>query len=535
MAKRDWHLWGFFLLFIISILLKFPLWGILSYGEHHWWSAHSLNFATNWIDEGYFYLRGMLYTQAASVEFAEAASRSVEHLTTSVFVLPIFWIAKILGMQPSMWMVNFLDCVLHAVLAYLSATLAYWILIDFKEKHRRIAFLATAFAVLFSYKVFYLYSVVYWSDHLVLPLIAGILYLEFLIHPKDKSYKLLTYQQLLILAACLVDSYGFIFSLVLFSYFVFHRDLKRSLQVIYPVGLALVLTVFYVAGLGPWALVKGQVLSEIGLRLTKETGVGDLFAGVFLKHLGFYALGFLLSFGLAEYLQRKKILSSKMMLLFFAPPVIYAFVYANKSLSVEFSALKFYFPILIFFFGILPACIVSYVDALPKKKKNEKSLGFALAALPVVLTLVLLAVNYSGFLIENKKDMERVRLLQWIRSLSQPEQVIFSNELTVNFLPPQGTYFLRKPVWRFGGRVGVTTWQRIFHDAVDYPLLWLEVESKNTPHCIQSYLAKGAQKLGGYENIQAFLFGSVKTFASLSNQDLELCLKIPKETAHNGQ
>jgi len=534
-AKRDWHLWGFFLLLIISVLLKYPLWGVLSYGEHHWWSAHSLNFATNWVDEGYFYLKGMLYTQAASVEFSDAASRSVDHMTSSFFVLPLFWLSKLSGLVPSVWMVNLVSCVLHAVLAYLSGLLAYWILGDFKEKHRRIAFVATAFAVLFSYKVFYLYSVVYWSDHLVLPVIAGIICLEFLIHPKDKSYNLLTYQQMLILGACLVDPYGFIFSLVLFSYFVFHRDLKRSLQVIYPIGLALVITAFYVSNLGPWALIKDQVLGEIGMRLTKDTTVGDLFAGIFLRHLGFYALGFLLSFGLAEYLQRKKFLSSKMMLLFFAPPIIYAFVYANKSLSIEFSALKFYFPVLIFLFGILPACIISYADTLAKKKKNEKSVAYVLATLPALLTLVLLGFHYRGFLTENQRDMEQVRRLQWIRSLSQPEQVIFSNEITVNFLPPQGNFYLRKPIWRFGGRVGLTTWQRIFNDAVDYPLLWLEVESKNTPHCSRSYLAHGAQKLGAYENIQAYLFSSVKSFGTLSAQDLELCLKIPKETAHSGQ
>lgn len=533
MAKRDWHLWGFLLLLVFSALLKYPFWGVLSYGEHHWWSAYAINFAANWVDEGYLSLKGLTYLQAASSEFLEPASRALHHLTSTFFVLPIFWIAKVTGSFPSIWMVNLLGFVLHAALAYLSAALAYSVLSDFKEKYRRIAFLSTAISVLFTYKIFYLYSVVYWADHIVLIFIAGILYCEFLIHPKNKVYTLHTYQQILILCACLLDHYGFVFSLVLFSYFVYQRDLKRSLQTLYPIALASVITAFYLSNLGSWDFVKAHLLGEIGLRLGKNMTIGDLFAGVFTKHLGFYAFGFLLAFGFAEYLQRKKILTSKLMFLFFAPPVIYAFLYANKSLSIEFSALKFYFPTLIFIGGVFPACLLSYIQALPKKKKIEKRVGYAIAAFPVALTLALLGAHYNKLLKENLKDIEEVRRLQWIKSVSKPEQVIFSNDIMLSYLPPQGTYYLRKPIWRFAGRVGLTTWQRIFNDSLDYPLLWLEVDSENTAKCIPYYLAAGAQKVGSYKNIQAFLFLSVKSFSKIPASQLELCIKIPKAIEHS--
>lgn len=526
MADRNWHLWVFLFFILASTVLKYPFWGVLSYGEHHWWSANALNFASNWWDEGYLALKGALYTQAASVEFALPESRSTYPMLSSFFVLPIFWISKTLGLFPAIWMLNALSFILHGIFAYLTGALSYLLLGTYKEKYRRLAFLITAFSVLFSYKLLYLYSAVYWSDQLVMPIVAGILYCELLL--KEKSTRLLVCQQVLIFLACLADTYGVIFSLLLFSYHIFSRDKKRSLQVFYPTALAIVLSVFYVSRLGPWELIKGQVLSEFGMRLEKDMTVADLFSGIFFKHLGFYILGFLLSLGFAEYLQRKKMLTSKMLILLFLPPVLYSLICANKSYKIEFSVIKFYLPIYVCLFGLLPAILYSYSDSLAKKKKNEKWLIKFFVVFPALLTIFLLSINYNLLLKNNTKDMDLVNRLQWIKSVSQPEQVIFSNNLTVNFFPPQGNYYLRKPVWRFGGSVGLLTWQRIFYDAVDYPLLWLEKNTKNSPECVELYLRNGAKEVSQYEDLRAFLFKSVKAFGAIPKDRLEKCLKAFK-------
>ncbi|MEZ4815591.1 MAG: hypothetical protein R3A80_10360 [Bdellovibrionota bacterium] len=524
MAKYKWHLWGFCFLVILSVVLRYPLWNKLNYADLHWWSADVLNFSGSWFEEGYSYLRGVLYNQPATVEFADTLGRSAFYTFNFAFILPVFWISKLMNEFPNIQMINGFSFLLHVSFAYLAGMLAYNFIKDSKENLRRMAFLMTAFATLFCTQVFLFYSVTYWSDLLVMPLICGIFLIDQYIHVKDKSLKLLYWQQLIVFLACLADPYGIIFSCTLAAYYLVKKDFKRSAYLGVPILIALMIDVNYVSKIGNWALIKGQVLSELGVTLTPDLTLGSFFSGIFVKHLGFYALGFLLSFGIAEALHRRKLFLSKNLILLFVPPILYAFVFANKSLSSSFSALKFYLPVFVCFFGILPAFLFLQSSEMPKKKKREKTLFASLSFLPVVLVATVFAFSYPQLLSENVKDLDMVKRLQWIREITRPEQVIFSNQIALNYYPPQGMYYLRKPIWRFGGATGLKTWKFVFKEAVDYPLLWLEKKSVNSADCIRLYRENAAQDVASYEDIDAYLFPSVSAFLSIPADKIEKCL-----------
>lgn len=527
MNQKNWHLWVFAFLVIVACALRYPFWGVLSYSQLQGWSAQSLNFAANWVDEGYFFLKGMLYHQAASIEFLDPASRVAYYTPSSFFVLPVYWLSKLSGFPPHICVVNFFSLVLQLFLAYGVGALSYTLLEDFKEKHRKIAFLGSAIFILFAPKIFISYTLSYWSDLLVLPFIVYTIFIELLLKKRQKNYQLSTYQQILIFLACLSDIYGFVFSLTLLGYHSFKKDWKRVGAVAIPLVFALSITIFHISKMGQWSFVRTHVFGEFGMRFGYEMSLGSILSGIFVKHLGILAFVFLLSFGIAEYLQRKKMLASKFLLLFFLSPILYTLLMAAKSMNNELSALKYYIPAAVFFFGVLPALFFSYADGLAKKKAEEKYLFKGLSCVPAVLVIVLLAMNYPSYL-ESKKFYEtEAKQVNWLRSITQPEQILFSNYLLLNFSPPQSAFLLRKPIWKFNDSENLQRWKSIFRDVADYPLLWLDKVGAKGESCAKIYKEFGGQSISSHEGIDAFLFPSVEKFVSIPEKKLNECIASP--------
>jgi hypothetical protein len=135
-----------------------------------------------------------------------------------------------------------------------------------------------------------------------------------------------------------------------------------------------------------------------------------------------------------------------------------------------------------------------------------------------------LAFQYKNLLTKNSYNLQEWSRLQWIKSISEPEEVLFSNEYAINYFPAQGPYLLRKSVWTFGGEIGLNAWTKIFRDAVDYPLLWIEKKVPATEACAALYLKEGAVEKASSAEARAFLFPSVKKFSEIKDPNFEKCL-----------
>ncbi len=500
--------------------------GVISYDKNHWVSSSALNYASSWYEDGFFRLKGLLYDQAGSVEFSEPESRALQISVTPLFVLPLFVMAKLTGVPPNPWMLNLWNFILHGLAAYFIALLAYRIKPDLKENYRRIAFVSASFCCLFSYQLLYFFSGVYWTDQFLLPVIAAILLCELDLETPQKTqqslpFKVLPVQQLLILLAVLCDGYGLLFALLMLIYFAAQKNFSRALAVFYPLALGCVGLVGYFSLIGKWTLIQNYFVAGLGM---SGAGSGAMAASFFTEHLHVYALFFLIAFAVAERLQSQKKMSFKLLMFFFAAPLVYTFLFANLSSRYEFSVLKFYIPILVFCFALLPAELLAYADGLIKRKKPEKKLFLAAVALPALFSILLLGVNYEKLRKQNSTNMSEVETLKWVRSIAQPEQVIFSNELYYNYEPPQGHYILRKNIWIFGRRLDLETWRNVFRDAGDYPLLWIEKKAPLSTECAAIYLSEGAKEFSTYQDLTAYLFPSVKNFVAIKNPKFEQCL-----------
>jgi hypothetical protein len=516
-TEKDWHLWGFFGLLLLSLAVRYPLLGTLNFGHYHEMSASVLNYAGNWFDEGYSQLHGMLYNQPRASEFGEINSRDVYRTQYSLFVLPVYFIAKLSSHFPEPWMINLWNFILHGFTALLVGLLAYGFTYELKEKYRRWAFLSASFCCLFSSQLLYFFSAVYWSDQFALPLIAAVLLLEQRIDAAPKQLKLVSIQQVLIGLAVLSSWYGLVFGIFLLGYNLVRKNWVRVVHVATGVGLACLIIGSYFYRVRAWGLMKIYILDA--LSFTGNDGdktKGQMLNYIFVDHLGLFSLLFVFAFFIAYQMQEKKRFPFKYIVMFFIAPLVFTYFFLQGTYTDEFTVLKFYIPILVFFAGVFPV----QIWAGAKKNNLFKAAAFA----PAAITVAFLAYNYNSLLMKNNFGRSEMERLQWIKRISQPEQVLFSNEIYINIVPSQGPYVLRKNIWTFNDVQGLTIWKNIFRDSNDYPMLWLEKRNANTDACIPFYKKLGATEVSKYEDIQAFLFSSIRVFAESKDPQLAKCL-----------
>jgi hypothetical protein len=190
----------------------------------------------------------------------------------------------------------------------------------------------------------------------------------------------------------------------------------------------------------------------------------------------------------------------------------------------ESAVLKFYLPIAVFLFGVFPARLWSFGDLLPKKKAQNKNLYLAGAALPSILVVVLFALSYTALQAKNNKGRGEIDRIVWLKRISKPEDIIFSNKLVMHDFPPHAPYLLRKPVWNFMNLSTLQHWRMAFGDAMDYPMLWIEKALPGTPECVKLYEKEGGKEVSQFEDLRAFQFPSAKHFIDIKDPRLDRCL-----------
>lgn len=524
MIKKNWHFVVFAAFVFIVIALKWSFFGELTFSKLHWWNAQVLNYATAWYNEGFFFLKGALYDQAATVEFSDKASRVTNTQVFPLLVFPVFIVSKLFFTAPNPWMLSLFSTLLHLIFAFFSGSIAEKLMSDFKDFYRRVAFVCAAASALFIDVLFNMFTASYWTDHLCIVFILIAIWAEFKVSPKKKDIGWVFVQQICLILAALSDHYGLVFLILSLVYSLVKKEiwkvkaLKSSLLI---AGLCFLSYYHYSSSL---LEVYSSAFLGLGYTTLNTKSFQEIISAIFISHLGFYALLFLLAFGVSEYLHRKKIVDLKFLIYFFLSPIVFSLLFADKAAQISFSSFKFFAPICVFFFGVGPALLLNYATSLKLKQKFLKNALYGLVLVVFCLPFYGLMKNYSLYLAQNNIKNEEYQILNWIKEHSNPENVIMSNFYKLNYYPPQGNYLIKKPVWQFGSFQGFDGWRKIFADTLDYPLLWLEKPKVNSEQCKPIYYNLGAKKVSEFQGIEAFLFPNLRAFVDMSLNNQGLCL-----------
>ncbi len=220
--------------FIYTVHIRQPWFGAMALENHHVATAASVQFAQYWYNESPLDLKFGMFYNPPSIEFPTLASRNVYISFSPVaIVVPIYLISKIMHHEPTVEMAMAYNLANHFFLSLFLSWIAFFFCV-FSRLPLLTSLIFAVIPVVISQLMpmpLFFYQNVYWSDQVVLPLIALFILIELLrdnILDGKKNKLINVSQALLLFLGVLVDWLFVIFAVVVFLKRVFHDDAWSS-------------------------------------------------------------------------------------------------------------------------------------------------------------------------------------------------------------------------------------------------------------------------------------------------------------------
>lgn len=471
-------------------------------GAHIWLSSSTIKFTNNWLKEGPFNLKFIMYEVPESIEINTLDSQEAYISYPSGCILPPYLIAKILGkseidisfIKHMLEAKYLLDVILISLIMY--SILRFCLKIKSNISNILISMIISMFWMILPNNLYYLKNI-YFSDQLIITIVLLFtlfeIYNSFIKEHKSKILRYMYYifKFLIILYGVLVDYY-FLFvvfiaflveiipltcNLIKNKKFKVTTVLKNSVTYVIPVIIGISLFFVQIINVENFiSILTGRAryrLSTISQSFDTNTEIYKNFLAVYGKTglvfmlIVFFIIILLTVISLVRYFKnnaRKEELLNKLVklgLIIYIPPIMQVLILRNHSAVHEFSTLKFGLPfifgIVIFTYIIFKVCKISLNSNLvlniesDEAKKYIKLPIFCLFILISIISITLSkdlknrAIDYYNFRTTGNITYELENL---IKQNSEFEDVFFSYTYEINANPPMNLSVSNKLVYK---------------------------------------------------------------------------------------
>ncbi len=455
------------MLFAITVQIRKPWLGKLSRGNQQWLTGTTLIFTKNWYREGALKLRFATLEQPESIETATALQRTPWVSYPAGGVMPIFFISKIRGYEPTPSLVMKYNLMNHFFIAFFLSLIIFFFLslqLKFSQLNSFLFAIIPIFLELFLPGPFYWHqNVFFFPQAVILPFVL-VVFLEVLRLSAQKKSTINLLQGVVIFYGFLT-AWIFVFvGLILYLSRIARAEiplnklsefLKKSAKFWLAPVAALSLFAFQLYVRDAFSKIWSRfifrtALAEEGQKYTVDFAnkfwgnyIAQAFGApatkiIWICLLIFLALGLYIIFqGLKKKKINKDIVQTTLLIgLLLLPCFLIVYFVKNSSAIHKWTALKFSIPFTTIPFVLIPAVLLTFLGKNPKKR-----LLTTLTALTMIILSGIYAINvYSNYLIlfptKNPEFEQKMEAAQFISENTSYRDIVFSPDYKIDPYPP---------------------------------------------------------------------------------------------------
>ena len=440
---------------VAGIAQRWPYIGTLTEGHHQWLMAEQTKFIDYWDRDGLWADRFLTLESPKSIEAMTFEERGVYGSFPPGGTLQIYALHKLLPDVPVVTLISFYGIGLQALIALVLGLLV-WRMIEPADRGGIAVFFACAamLTYLFHPAPYYFHSMIQFGfQSTLLPFSIG-LYLEYVLRTGG-GRRHLWLQALAIGWMAALDWLFIPFGIAL-SLFRLVSPLPRQYELGVIAGLFRTgCQIWLAASLACLAFLANlhfndqlvELYSRAVLRMGNSNGtpvsVQIVYQRFFIETLGNTSGWLLLSAvaSIAFVLRNRRDPIAVVCCLALLTPCLYVALLPNDSVAHDFSALKFFVPLSLVTFGIMPYRVIWQLSG------KARLASFSLMAFLWAFYLVHFRTTWQDWYQDRPPATQK--LAEWLRANATFDEVYLSDSLEIPDNPPVPVAISRKRVWLF--------------------------------------------------------------------------------------